>query len=172
MDQVIQIRPAIERIREAVAKGLAPDEDNPADSLRRLNAVAWLGERVPSLLAYIEAIEARNRELEAGSRTAAVDVPNEVVPPGDAWYAVVISGEGANAQVVEGWGSVLALVRHEMWMDGEAPADEWAEWLATFEDEDKWTNDEGGDPFRFDNEVGECSHLTIYRLANPPRPRQ
>lgn len=172
MNQAIKARPAIDRIREVAQAASAPDGDCSADSLRRLNAAAWLGEQVSSLLAYIDAIEARNRELEAGSRTADPDAPFDVVPPGDAWYAVVFSGEGANAHVVEGWGSTLALVRHEMWMDGEAPAGEWAEWLAAFDDEDKWDNDEGGRPYRFDDEVGECSHLTIYRLATAPRARR
>lgn len=83
-----------------------------------------------------------------------------------ATYCVVVSGEGVHAvRLAKGFASMLDVLRNELWMDGDAPEDEWKEWVEHLNDESAWTHHDCEDErrFRFATELGETGDLTIYR---------
>jgi len=151
-------------------KRLASVLDRGRPLSARAAEAADLGESLGPLLDHVEAVTTRLAELEAGRPPGPdLEAPGLDVPDADAWYVVVFAGEGSMAKVVQGWGVALELIRREMWMDGEAPPDEWGEWLAQLNDESEWSRYEGSpERFHFSSDVGECSRLHIYRLWVPP----
>jgi len=151
-------------------KRLASVQDRGRPLSARAAEAADLGESLSPLLDHVEAVTTRLAELEAG-RPDPPDLEARGLEESDvdAWYCVALSGEGGIAKVVQGWGNALELIRREMWMGGEAPPDEWGEWLAQLNDESEWSRYEGSpERFHFSSDVGECSRLHIYRLWVPP----
>lgn len=83
-------------------------------------------------------------------------------------YCLVFTGEGVSiVRLASGFAEAVEIVRHEIWMDGDAPPDEWAEWLSQLHDESQWEHHEGRDyRFRFATDLGETGSLTIYRVED------
>lgn len=89
-------------------------------------------------------------------------------------FVLAFTGEGAAAYVVHGgWDALLARFAQET--IGHTPADmasrthpnhsEWCCWLEHLHDLDEWSADEGNQPYCLSSEVGEISHVAIYRLS-------
>lgn len=88
-------------------------------------------------------------------------------------FVIAFTGEGAAAYVVHGgWEAMLSRFAQET--IGSPAVDlaarthpnhsEWCMWLESFHDLDEWSTDEGNAPFCFTSEVGEISHVSVYRL--------
>jgi hypothetical protein len=89
-------------------------------------------------------------------------------------FVIAFTGEGAACYVVHGgWDAMLARFAQET--IGSPMGDlasrthpnhsEWCMWLESLNDLDEWSTDEGNQPYSFSSEVGEISHVAIYRLS-------
>jgi hypothetical protein len=91
-------------------------------------------------------------------------------------FVLAFTGEGAAAYIVHGgWEALLAHFAQET--IGSPVGDlasrthpnhsEWCLWLESLNDLDEWSGDESSQPYCFSSEVGEISHVAIYRLSTP-----
>jgi hypothetical protein len=89
-------------------------------------------------------------------------------------FVIAFTGEGAACYVVHGgWEAMLARFAQET--IGSPAGDlasrthpnhsEWCMWLESLHDLDEWSTDEGNQPYSFNSEVGEISHVAVYRLS-------
>lgn len=83
-------------------------------------------------------------------------------------FALCFSGEAANARIVHGWSNLASVFFDEVVGGCLATADaneEWVQWSRDLNDPDEWTLDEERTPYSFHADIGEISHVTIYRLS-------
>jgi hypothetical protein len=89
-------------------------------------------------------------------------------------FVIAFTGEGAACHVVHGgWQAMLERFAAEtigstaekLAEPTHPNAEEWGLWLNSLSDLDEWSTDEGNLPYCFTSEVGEISHVAIYRLS-------
>ena len=104
--------------------------------------------------------------LNSDQRAAIADRAKKI---SGADYLIVFSGEGAGNFLCSGWEEMRKRLLAEMGVREEGGSDEESDhWFWTqngIDDPDNWNHDEDRLPVRFEREVGEISHVSIYRLG-------